>query len=106
MKCPKCGLELEKVNVEVEDAETKVLSYQCPKCDYINFDKKSARKVVEELRAKESVLRIKQKIIKLSEGRLGMYFNKNIIESLNLEAGKEVYVFVPDKDHIILQLNK
>ncbi|MFH1210285.1 MAG: hypothetical protein V1645_00030 [archaeon] len=106
MKCPKCGSELEKVNVEVEDAESKVLSYQCHKCDYFSFDKKSARKVVEEIRAKESALRISQRIIKLSKDRLGMYFNKNVVESLDLKAGKEVYVFVPDKDHIVLRLKK
>ncbi|MEM4245063.1 MAG: hypothetical protein QXR60_02580 [Candidatus Nanoarchaeia archaeon] len=97
---------MKKVNVEVEDAESKVLSYQCPKCDYVSFDRKSARKVINEIRQKESALRISQKIIKLSKDRLGMYFNKNIVESLNLEAGREVYVFVPDKDHIILQLKK
>jgi len=104
MKCPKCGSVLEKVNVEVEDAESKVLSYQCPKCDYFSFDKKSAKKVIDEIKAKESALRISQKIIKLSKDRLGMYFNKNIVESLNLEAGKEIYVYVPDKEHIILKL--
>jgi len=106
MKCQKCGSELKKVNVEVEDAETKVLSYQCNKCGYISFDKKSARKAVEEIRVKESALRISQRIIKLSKDRLGMYFNKNVVESLNLEAGKEIYVFVPDKNHIVLQLKK
>ena len=31
---------------------------------------------------------------------------KNIIESLQLKAGEDVFVSVPDKDHIILKINK
>lgn len=106
MKCPECSSLLKKVNVDIEDVSKPVVSYQCPKCDYFLFDKKSMKQAIGEVRQKESALRISQRIIKLSKDRLGMYFNKNIVESLNLEAGKEVYVFVPDKDHIVLQLKK
>ncbi len=104
MKCPECGSALKKVDVDIEDASRPVVSYQCPKCDYFSFDKKSMKRAIDEIRAKESALRISQKIIKLSKDRLGMYFNKNVVESLNLEAGKEIYVYVPDKEHIILKL--
>ena len=106
MKCHKCNSNLRKVEVSVEGAEQKAISYQCVKCDYVEFEEKSAAKVVKELKSKETPLKIKQKIIKLSQDRLGMYFNKNIVESLDLKAGEEVHVSVPDKDHIILKISK
>lgn len=106
MRCPKCSSNLRRVEVSVEGAEQKAISYQCIKCDYVEFEEKSSAKVVKELKSKETPLKIKQKIIKLSQDRLGMYFNKNIVESLELKAGEEVQVSVPDKDHIILKINK
>lgn len=106
MRCPKCNSNIRKIEVSVEGAEQKAKSYQCSKCDYFEFEQKSASEVIKELRTKETPLKIKQKIIKLSQGRLGMYFNKNVVESLELKAGEEVYVSVPDKEHIILKINK
>lgn len=106
MRCPKCSSNLRKVEVGVEGAEQKAISYQCTKCDYVEFEEKSAAKVVKELKSKETPLKIKQKIIKLSQDRIGMYFNKHIVESLDLKAGEEVQVSVPDKAHIILKISK
>ncbi len=106
MKCPKCNSSIRKVELNIDGAEQKAISYQCTKCDYFEFEEKSAAKVVKELKSRESPLKIKQKIIKLSQDRLGMYFNKNIVESLELKAGEEIQVSVPDKDHIILRINK
>lgn len=106
MRCPRCNSNLRKVEVEVGGAMQKAISYQCTKCDYFEFEEKSAAKVVKELKTNESPLKIKQKIIKLSQDRLGMYFNKNIVESLELKAGEEVQISVPDKNHIILRLTK
>jgi len=102
MKCPKCNSNLNKINVAVHGAENRVISYQCPKCDYFEFEPESSRKVVEELR--EAPLKIKQKIIKLSQDRLGIYLNKNVVESLDLKKGEDIYVSVPDKKHILLEL--
>ena len=102
MKCPKCSLNLRKVNVKVQGAENKAISYQCPNCDYFEFEPISSKKVIEELR--ETPLKIKQKIVKISQDRLGVYFNNNIIRSLDLKKGEDVYVSVPDKKHIILEL--
>ena len=106
MKCPKCSSTFRKVEVNVEGAEQKAISYQCSRCGYFEFEEKSAAKVVKELKSKETPLKIRQKIIKLSQGRLGMYFNKNVVESLDLKAGEEIHVSVPDKGHIILIINK
>jgi len=106
MRCPKCSSNLKKVEVNIEEAKQKAISYQCTKCDYFEFEEKSAAKVVKELKSKETPLRIRQKIIKISKDRLGIYFNKNIVESLELKAGEEVHISVPDKDHIILKINK
>jgi hypothetical protein len=107
-KCPKCGKNLVKINVSVEGAKSKVLSLQCPSpnCIYWKFDKKTGDKVVQELREKEMALKLKHKIIKLSKGRLGLYFNKDIIQSLGLKAGEEVKVTVPDKRHIVIGIGK
>ncbi len=104
MKCPKCKSKLRRISVEVENAETKAISYQCSKCNYFSFEPKSAVEVIKEIKARETPLLIQQRIIKLSKGRLGMYFNKDIVRSLQLEAGKEVYIAVPDKKHVVLKL--
>jgi len=105
MKCQKCRGKMERIVVEVEGAENKAVSYQCDR-GHIEFEKESAAKVVKELKTKESPLKIRQKIIKLSGNRLGFYFNQNIVRSLNLRAGEEVYISVPNKKHIILRLEE
>ena len=104
MKCPNCNSVLRKVEVKVSGATSKAVSYQCPKGDYFEFEPESSRKVVEELR--ETPLKIKQKIIKLSQDRLGVYFNNNVVRSLGLKKGEEIYVSVPDKKHIVLELDE
>lgn len=106
MKCPKCKSTLKKVKVEVEGAKNKATSYQCPKCSYVEFDKSPVAKVVQELKAGESPLKIKQKIVKLSQNRLGLHLNQNIIRSLNLKAGKDVFVSVPDRKRIVQNLKR
>jgi len=101
MKCPKCNSTLRKVEVKVEGAKSKAVSYQCPKCDYFEFEPMSSRKVVEELR--ETPLKIKQKVVKLSQDRLGIYFNNHVVRSLDIKKGEDIYVSVPDKKHIVLE---
>ncbi|MDI6738513.1 MAG: hypothetical protein QME12_08460 [Nanoarchaeota archaeon] len=102
MECKNCKTKLKEIKVKVYGAKSKVLSYQCPKCHYFEFEPESSKKVVEELR--ETPLKIKQSIIKLSQDRLGIYFNANIVRSLGLKKGEEVLLSVPDKKHIILEL--
>ena len=102
MKCPKCSTNLKTVQVEVFGAKNKVTSYQCPHCDYFSFEPISSERVIEEL--KENPLKIKQKIVKLSADRLGIYFNSNITRSLELKKGNDIYVSVPDKKHIVIEL--
>lgn len=105
MLCSECKTKMEKVKVKVEDAEQKVLSYQCPECGAFEFEKESAVKVIDELKQKQtSPLTIQQKIVKLSHDRLGIYFNKHVVSSLNLKSGEEINISVPDKKHIILNL--
>jgi len=103
MNCPKCKSKLRKVKVKVLNAKTKALSFQCPNCDYYEFEQKSSQKVVQEL--KENPLKIKQKVIKLSQDRLGIYLNKHIIRSLKIKKGEDIYVSVPDKKHILIELS-
>src|SRR3989344_9581783 len=101
MKCPQCATPLKKVSVAVHGATNKVISYQCPKCDYFEFESDSSRKVIEELR--EAPLKIKQKVVKLSQDRLGIYLNSHIVRSMQLKKGEEIYLSVPDKKRIILE---
>ena len=50
MNCPKCNNKLKRVNVSIEDAETKAVSYQCSNCDYVTFDPKSSIQVIREIK--------------------------------------------------------
>jgi hypothetical protein len=49
-------------------------------------------------------LKIKQRIVKLSQDRLGIYFNSHLVRSLKIKKGENIYVSVPDKRHIVLEL--
>lgn len=104
MKCPKCKAKMNRVEVTIEGAQTKALSKQCQNCEYFEFESGSATKVLEELL--EQPIEIKQKIVKLSKDRLGIYFNKHIVESLKLGAGEQISMTVPDKKHIWISLKK
>lgn len=105
MKCPKCNIQMKEVKVMVQDADSPVISYQCGKCGYFDFEEKSINKAINEIKLKESPLKIKQKIIKLSHDRLGMYINRDVARSLNLKGGEEVYVSVPDKKHLVVNIS-
>lgn len=103
--CPNCRSKLRKVRVKIEDAETKAISYQCPVCDFFSFEPETTLKIIEEIKRKESPLKIRQKIIKLSKDRLGIYFSKDVIESLKLKSGEEILVSVPDKKKVVLEIS-
>ena len=102
MKCPKCNARMKEVNVKIQDADSPVTSYQCGKCGYFDFEEKSVNKAINEIKVKEAPLKIKQKIIKLSHDRLGMYINRDVARSLNLKGGEEIYISVPDKKHMVV----
>jgi hypothetical protein len=104
-KCLKCNSRMKQVNVKIQDAKTPVISYQCSKCGNFDFENNSMNKAINEIKAKEMVLKIKQKIIKLSHDRLGMYINRDVVRALNLKGGEEVYVSVPDKKHVVLSFD-
>jgi len=87
MKCPKCNSGMKKAMVRIQDAKSPVISHQCIKCGYFDFEEKSINNAIREIKIKEAPLSIKQKIIKLSHGRLGMYLGKDIVRSLNLRGG-------------------
>ncbi|MEK6963540.1 MAG: hypothetical protein AABX70_03880 [Nanoarchaeota archaeon] len=102
MKCPKCDKQMKAVKVIVHGAKQKAISYQCSGCDYFAFEQLSAGKVLKELQ--DTPLKIKQRVVKLSQDRLGIYFNSHVVRSLDLKKGEELYVSVPDRKHIILEL--
>ncbi len=88
--------------VAVHGAQQKAVSYQCTKCDYFEFEQSSSQKVLEELRT--GPLKIRQKIVQLSGERMGIYFNNNVVRSLDLKKGGELLLSVPDKKHIVLEV--
>src|SRR3989338_642693 len=104
MKCPKCNASMKEVKVRIQDADSPVTSYQCGECGYFDFEEKSMNRAIGEIKAKESPLKIRQKIIKLSHDRLGMYINRDVARSLNLKGGEDVYVSMPDKKHFIVNI--
>jgi hypothetical protein len=97
---------MEKVEVKVHMADSPVLSYQCPKCEYFEFEQESANRAINEIRQKEEPLAIKQKIIHLSQDRLGMYINRDVARSLNLKGGEDVFVSVPDRKHFVVRMGE
>ena len=104
MQCPKCNSKMKEVKVKIQDADSPVTSYQCAKCGYFEFEEKSINKAIDEIKSKEPALKIKQRIIKLSKDRLGMYINRDVARSLNLKGGEEVYISVPDNKHLVVKL--
>lgn len=104
MKCPNCSAKLTELKVKIQDADSPVTSFQCGGCGYFDFENKSILKAINQIKAKEAPLQIKQKIIKLSHDRLGMYINRDVARSLNLKGGEDVYVSVPDKNRLIVNL--
>lgn len=106
MKCPHCATTLKEVKVRIQDAESPVTSYQCSKCGYFDFEEHSISKAIHELKEKEAPLKIKQKIIKLSHNRLGMYINQDVARSLNLKGGEEIYVSLPEKNRMVVELEE
>lgn len=101
MNCPRCNAKLKKVGVSVDGATKKAVSYQCGNCSFFTFERVSAQNVLSELR--ETPLKIRQRIIKLSKDRLGMYLNTDVVRSLNIQKGEEVLVSVPDERHIVIE---
>tara|TARA_Y100000310_G_C20093209_1_gene539255 strand:+ start:49 stop:372 length:324 start_codon:yes stop_codon:yes gene_type:complete len=106
MKCPKCDNKLREVEVKIQDADSLVTSYQCSECNYFDFEDKSMNKAIKEIRLKETPLKIRQKVIKLSRDRLGMYFNKDIVRSLELKGGENIDISIPKENRIIVDLEE
>lgn len=92
---------MRKVLVTVHGARSKAVSYQCSSCSHFEFETESSGRVLSELR--ETPLKIKQRLVKLSKDRLGLYLNSNIVRSLGLKKGEELLISVPDDDHILIE---
>lgn len=102
MRCPHCDAELKQVDVTIEGTERKVRSHQCPRCDYYRFERSSRDAALSELQ--KAPLKIRQSVITLSHGRLGIYLSKHIVESLGIKRGDCFKASVPDERHIVLEL--
>ena len=105
MKCPECNNLMKEVKVKIQDADSLVSSYQCAKCGHFDFEDTSINIAIREIKERETPLKIRQKLVKISQDRLGIYLNKDIIRSLHLRAGKEVYISVPNEKRIVVSLH-
>ncbi len=61
-KCLECGSELVRVEVSVDDADSRAVSWQCESYGHFEFEEESSNKVVNELKSKQgsSNMEIKQ----------------------------------------------
>lgn len=107
-QCKKCKGKLKSFDVEVEDADLPTVGQECAKCGELYFDEIKSRAVVESLRKKEQeveeppVFGIRQKVIKLSKGRVGLYLSKDVARSTVFKPGKEIELKVLDKKRILV----
>jgi len=101
MKCPNCKKEMVRVLVSIEGASTKAVSWQCATCDRFTVEPASARMALDEL---ESPLRLQQRVVKISQGRLGLYLGKDVVRSLGLKGGETVELSVPSKKRLVIDL--
>ena len=62
-KCKKCNKEMKRIEVDIEGAKNKAISYQCS-CGEFEFEDISSQKVITELKTKEQ---IKPKFLPLDE---------------------------------------
>jgi len=104
MKCPKCNAQMKEVKVKIQEAEGPVTSYQCGECGYFDFEENSINRAINEIKLKEAPLKIKQKIIKLSHDRIGMYINRDVARSLDLKGGEEILVSIPNKNRVVVDV--
>lgn len=101
MQCSTCAKEMKRVLVEIDGAQTKAVTWQCVACDRMSVEPTSARRVLDEL---ASPLRIKQRIVKISQGRLGLYLGKDVVRSLGLKGGETIEMSVPSKKRIVIDV--
>ncbi len=98
INCPNCHVEAKPVELVIEEA----VRYQCGTCEYSKLEPVMSRTATPPISS--SPLQLKQKITTLSQGRLGLYLNQDVVRSLGLKAGQEVFLSVPDGKKIILEL--
>lgn len=76
MRCSKCSSIIRKVEVGVEGTEQKAISYQCTKCDYFEFEEKSAAKVIKEIEIQGNAVKNKTKNNKIISGQAWHVFQQ------------------------------
>jgi hypothetical protein len=99
MKCPDCGKVMRKVMVKIEDADSLVATHQCA-CGNFCFEDDSIRQALKEI----NHLKIRQRVVKISKNRLGMYFNRDVVRCLGLEGGEDIYVSMPAKNKVLIEM--
>ena len=96
--CPNCHTEAKAVERLIEEA----VRYQCGTCEYSKLEPVESRTATPPLMS--SPLQLKQKITTLSQGRLGLYLNQDVVRSLGLKAGQEIHLSVPDEKTVVINI--
>ena len=96
--CPNCHTEAKAAERIIEEA----VRYQCGTCEYSKLEPVESRTATPPILS--SPLQLKQKITTLAQGRLGLYLSQDVVRSLGLKAGQEVFLSVPDGKKIMIEL--
>ncbi len=98
INCPNCQIEIKPAERIIEEA----VRYQCGTCEYSKLEPVISRTATPPILS--SPLQLKQKITTLAQGRLGLYLSQDVVRSLGLKAGQEIYVRVPDGKTVVIKL--
>lgn len=49
IKCLNCRSEMQKIEVSIDEVTQKVISFQCSRCDYVEFEQESVNRAILEL---------------------------------------------------------
>lgn len=98
--CSDCGKEMRKIDVEVEEAKTKGVGWECSSCGNLEFEKASSKKILNELKAKKPI-HLSLRVIKLPSGQLGIYFDDKILEHFRLTPGEKVEAEINRKSMLL-----
>ncbi len=115
ISCPNCHVEVKPTERIIEEA----VRYQCGSCEYSKLEPVLPQEA-KLLGPQEpsgscgsrtatppilsSPLQLKQKITTLAQGRLGLYLSQDVVRSLGLKAGQEVFMSIPDEKKILINI--
>ncbi len=105
VKCPTCKVDYEESTCIYEQFGViipKTLCYRCPECGDEVFSPEQTKTIREKISALAPTIRVIRKISKAGR-RPTVYLPEAIVESLDLEPGDELTIYLEGKKRIILE---